>query len=48
VRLDTVPAMKEAIGLYRSLGFQPIAPYCPNPIPGALYMELALSQHDAG
>lgn len=42
MRLDTVPAMKEAIALYRSLGFQPIAPYRPNPIPGAMFFEFRL------
>jgi putative acetyltransferase len=43
MRLDTVPAMKAAISLYRQLGFKPIAPYRHNPIEGALFMELALS-----
>ncbi len=43
MRLDTVPAMGQAIALYRSLGFRPIPPYRPNPIPGALFFELALS-----
>ena len=42
MRLDTVPAMIEAISLYRSLGFQEITPYRHNPIPGALFFELRL------
>jgi putative acetyltransferase len=42
MRLDTVPAMAAAIELYRSLGFVEIAPYRPNPVPGALFMELDL------
>jgi len=43
VRLDTVePKMKTAVGLYRALGFREIAPYRPNPIEGAMYMELEL------
>jgi putative acetyltransferase len=41
VRLDTVePVMKAAVAVYRRFGFHEIAPYCPNPIEGALYMEL--------
>jgi putative acetyltransferase len=43
LRLDTVePLMKDAVALYRRLGFRETAPYRPNPIPGALYMELDL------
>ena len=43
IRLDTVePVMRDAVAMYRRLGFQEIAPYCANPIAGALYMELKL------
>ena len=42
MRLDTVPYMKEAISVYRSLGFKEIDSYRYNPIEGATYMELAL------
>lgn len=43
LRLDTVePKMKTAVAMYRQLGFREIAPYRPNPIEGALYMELKL------
>jgi putative acetyltransferase len=43
MRLDTVAlVMKDAVDLYRRLGFQEIAPYRPNPIEGAMYMELTL------
>jgi len=43
MRLDTVePVMKDAVAMYRQLGFREIAPYCNNPIAGALYMELLL------
>ena len=43
MRLDTVePVMKDAVGMYRRLGFKEIAPYRPNPNPGTLYMELLL------
>lgn len=43
LRLDTVePVMRTAVAMYRQLGFREIAPYRPNPIEGALYMELEL------
>lgn len=43
MRLDTVePVMKDAVAMYRRLGFKDIAPYCSNPVAGAMYMELEL------
>lgn len=43
MRLDTVePVMKDAVAMYRRIGFRETAPYCKNPIAGALYMELQL------
>jgi GNAT superfamily N-acetyltransferase len=42
MRLDTVPSMKKARGLYLSMGFKKIDPYCYNPIQGATFMEKKL------
>jgi putative acetyltransferase len=43
MRLDTVePVMKDAVAMYRKLGFKEIAPYCSNPMSGVIYMELGL------
>jgi ribosomal protein S18 acetylase RimI-like enzyme len=43
MRLDTLPSMQEAIGLYRSLCFCEVEPYYDNA--GAIFMELSLNVH---
>jgi len=43
MRLDTAAAsMGPAVALYKSFGFREIAAYTPNPLPDALFLELAL------
>jgi GNAT superfamily N-acetyltransferase len=45
MRLDTVePVMKDAVAMYRKLGFKEVAAYRPNPIAGAMYLELELQR----
>ena len=40
--LDTLDEMESARGLYATLGFQEVAPYYFNPIPGAHYLKVSL------
>jgi ribosomal protein S18 acetylase RimI-like enzyme len=43
MRLDTLPDMAEAVGIYRRAGFEPIAPYYKNPIAETVYFGLSLA-----
>lgn len=43
MRLDTLEALKEAMNLYRKLGFKKIAPYYHNPLPGVVYWQRDLT-----
>lgn len=43
MRLDTLPTMQSAVGLYKKYGFYEIEPYRYNPIKEALFFEKNLS-----
>ncbi len=45
LRLDTLPTMEAAIGLYEQIGFRRIAPYYAPTPPGTIFMSLELSRH---
>ncbi len=42
IRLDTIPRLETAVGLYRRMGFREIEAYRHNPDPTALFLELKL------
>ncbi len=43
MRLDTLDKLRTARRIYTFMGFKETIPYYENPIPGVVYMELALS-----
>jgi ribosomal protein S18 acetylase RimI-like enzyme len=45
MRLDTLETMQAAQRIYRELGFRNVEAYYHNPLPGAVYMELDLTNH---
>jgi ribosomal protein S18 acetylase RimI-like enzyme len=45
--LDTLPAMKAAQGLYRSLGFEIVRSYYDTPLAGTIFMQKSLGPPDA-
>jgi len=46
MRLDTLPSMGSALGLYVSLGFREVEPYYPTPVAGTRFLELVLGPSD--
>ena len=47
MRLDSLPSMRSALRLYRTLGFDAIAPYRDNPVEGTAFLELQLTSEDS-
>ena len=39
---DTMPAMQQALDMYRRMGFEQTGPYAPHPTPGAIFLRLRL------
>jgi ribosomal protein S18 acetylase RimI-like enzyme len=42
MRPDTLPSMREALSLYKKVGFKPIEPYYETPIAGTVFLVKAL------
>lgn len=40
--LDTIPALENAVNLYKNIGFHETEPYCYNSVEGALFLRLDL------
>jgi GNAT superfamily N-acetyltransferase len=39
---DTLPVMRDALSLYRAIGFVTVEPYSKDPTPGAIFLQLKL------
>ncbi|MEK7468011.1 MAG: GNAT family N-acetyltransferase [Planctomycetota bacterium] len=43
MKLDSVSRLETALGIYRTLGFKKTAPYCHNPLEGAIFLAKRLT-----
>ena len=43
IRLDTLPSMTRAIGLYRKFGFEPMDAYYETPVSGTIFLRRILA-----